>query len=236
MYFTYRGKSSDEFGIKIVRMNNLSSPQRSVEKYHIPGRNGALIIDNGYFENFLLQIECDIDSKRGDIELVASKIKEWLQSVLSYDELYLSNKDKYYEAIFVNKLDITEEFKNFGSCILIFDCKPLRKGINDNVLNITTPTILNNPTYLNSLPYVKIYGSGNVTLAINNRNLVIKNLEEFIEIDSEMMNCYKTIDGVIKNENNKMYSPFPFFEPGVNNISWTGNITKIEVLCRWVVL
>ena len=36
--------------------------------------------------------------------------------------------------------------------------------------------------------------------------------------------------------NNKMYSDFPILEEGENNISWSGNVTQIEIIPRWVVL
>ena len=33
-----------------------------------------------------------------------------------------------------------------------------------------------------------------------------------------------------------MYSDFPIFEEGINNISWEGNVSQLEILPRWVVL
>jgi phage-related protein len=64
----------------------------------------------------------------------------------------------------------------------------------------------------------------------------LKNVENEIEVDSEIMNCYKSISGVVTNQNNKMYSEFPIIEEGLNNISWTGNVTRVEIIPRWVVI
>lgn len=50
-----------------------------------------------------------------------------------------------------------------------------------------------------------------------------------IIIDSEMQNAYS---GSI-SMNNKMYGDFPTFGSGENNISWTGNVTKLEVQPNW---
>ena len=63
MYFNYRGKSSRDFCLKIKEINNLSSPSRALEVHEVLGRNGELIIDNGNYTNFRLQIQCFIDGR-----------------------------------------------------------------------------------------------------------------------------------------------------------------------------
>ena len=62
--------------------------------------------------------------------------------------------------------------------------------------------------------------------------MILKGVEDYIEIDTELYNCFK---GDV-NQNNKMYSDFPVLEEGVNNISWEGNVTRLEITPRWVVL
>ena len=68
MYFIYDNISSQDFGIKIKKggINNFSSPQRSYEAIQVKGRNGDLIIDNGNYENFTLEIECYLDARESD--------------------------------------------------------------------------------------------------------------------------------------------------------------------------
>ena len=80
MYFIYNDKSSEDFNIKIKNINNLSSPQRSIEKILVPGRNGELILDNGNFENFILTIECYLNCSSEDKNVISKEIKKWLQS------------------------------------------------------------------------------------------------------------------------------------------------------------
>ena len=50
------------------------------------------------------------------------------------------------------------------------------------------------------------------------------------------MNAYKKINGDIVLLNNKMYSDFPILESGENQISFEGNVSKIEITPRWAVL
>ena len=86
MYFIYDNKNSKDFNIKIKSINNLSSPQRSIEKVSVLGRNGELIIDNGNFENFILTIECYLNCSSEDKNVISKEIKRWLQSDFSYSK------------------------------------------------------------------------------------------------------------------------------------------------------
>ena len=54
--FIYNGRDSRDFNIKIKEINNLSSPQRNIETFTVPGRSGEVVIDNGNFENFILTL------------------------------------------------------------------------------------------------------------------------------------------------------------------------------------
>lgn len=238
MYFTYNNKNSDDVGIKVRKVNNLSSPQIRYEKKEIPGKQGNVIYSNGDFENFLLEIECSLDARENkNIKELSIEIKRWLQTNIIYKKLNLSNdEDYYFEAICCNKLDFEHVVRNYKHFILTFECKPFRKHINGyNKIIFTSPkSIFNN--YMKSKPNIKIIGSGDITLNINNQQLILKGIEGEIEIDSEIMNAYKIVNGKTVLQNNKMYSNFPILEEGRNNISWTGNVTRVEIIPRWCTL
>lgn len=236
MYFIYDDKNSKDFNIKIKSINNLSSPQRSIEKVSVLGRNGELIIDNGNYENFILTIECYLNCSSEDKNVISKEIKRWLQSDFSYKKLILSNDTEfYYEAYCDTKLDFEYVSSNFESFLISFSCKPYKKKMNDDAITITESTVINNP-YLASNPLIKVMGVGDVLVNINNQKLILKGLEDEIEVDSEVMNAYKKVNNDIILLNNKMYSDFPILESGENQISFEGNISKIELIPRWVVL
>ena len=209
MYFIYNDKSSEDFNIKIKNINNLSSPQRSIEKISVLGKNGELVIDNGNYENFILTIECYLNCSSEDKNVIAREIKRWLQSDFLYKKLILSNDvEFYYEAYCDTKLDFEYVSSNFESFLISFSCKPYKKEANENIITITESiNIYNN--YMPSNPLIKVVGSGDVTVSINNQELILKGLEDEIEVDCEIMNAYKKINGDIVLLNNKMYSDFP---------------------------
>ena len=235
MYFEYRGKSSRDFCLKIKEINNLSSPMRAIDVHQVLGRNGELIIDQGNYNNFHLQIECFIDGRplRNGKELslaqLATELKAWLQTSYEYSPIKIEGDEFYYEGYLDNSLDIQELFTNFGEVLLSFNCKPFKKKDAEKVVIISKGHNLVNE-YMDSEPYMKILGSGDVTLDISGRIIKFKNIENYIEVDSELMNCFK--DNV--NQNNRMYGEFPVLKQGDNVISWSGDIKRIEIEPRWV--
>lgn len=100
----------------------------------------------------------------------------------------------------------------------------------DETITITKAATITNPEGFTATPYMKIYGSGNVTLYINNRAHGFKNIDGYIEVDSENMNAYK---GDTLQNNKMLVGAFPKLAAGDNNISWAGNVTKIEIVPRW---
>lgn len=58
----------------------------------------------------------------------------------------------------------------------------------------------------------------------------ISEVDETIEIDSELMNCFK--DTTLKNDT-VTGDGFPMLKPGTTTIACAGNVQRIEVIPRW---
>ena len=236
-YFTYDNKSSADYGIIITKTNQLSGPERNIEVIEVDGRNEPILNDKGNYKPFELKLECSIDSELTNINDISRNIKGWLQSNFKFKKLILSDDPEYYyEAVCINKLDIEEVIEQLGEFQVVFLCNPLKRVVyGENKIILITPKVIYN-NYVNSSPHIKVVGSGDITISINDQKLILKGVEDEIEVDSEIMNCYKNVDGIITNQNNKMYSEFPVIEEGRNNINWTGNVTRLEIIPRWAVL
>ena len=101
-----------------------------------------------------------------------------------------------------------------------------------NVKWSINPHILRNPTRFASRPKIRVKGSGNGTLTIENGVIVVNNLNEYVDIDSELMNCYKGTE----NKNADVELPnheYPTLHSGSNRVDFSGNITAVEVQGRW---
>lgn len=214
--------SSKELDIVINKRPPLPKPQRRINYIEVLGRNGTLTEDLESYKDIELPFQCTI---MDNVEHNSMLINSWLDGS---GELYLNWLDGYKFKVKNVELegidiDIVGEFK------VTFICNPF-KYLEDELITITknNSTIYNYGTY-KSEPMIKVYGSGVIMLYINNKVIKLTNVEKYIELDSELMECYKDS----QNCNNKMYGDFPKLKTGENKISWLGNVDKIEITPRW---
>ena len=87
-------------------------------------------------------------------------------------------------------------------------------------------------------PIFTIYGSGTINLSLNNLQMFEIELgdeESEITIDIENMEAYNKETSILKNR--LVTGNYDNFElaKGLNTLTWTGNITKIEIekFSRW---
>ena len=103
----------------------------------------------------------------------------------------------------------------------------------------TEAGVLKNPTFQTSLPKLRIQVSGDGTLTIGENVIAISGISSATSmiIDSEIQDVFE--EGSLTNLNGKVSfsgGMFPSLRPGLNTISFTGNITSVEVTPRWWIL
>lgn len=220
--FIWKDIHSNEMGLKILKLPSISTSTIRDEKIEIQGRHGYLTITDNTFEGDIKIVEYDVFKYELDV------LKKWLTG---YGKVIFSNEsDRYYKARIINKISLDQVLPYIHGGIVEFDCQPfgyLLEG--EEMITINSPVTIYNLGNYDSEPYLKVYGSGNVTLIINDESIQIKNLEEYIEIDSEIDCFYK---GNVSLED-KVNGDVPKFIEGNNQIKWIGNIDRIEVIPRW---
>lgn len=242
-YFTYNGRSSSDFGLHIEKKDVFSAPSYDAEFISIPGRSGDIINPNRRFSNIKVTYTVFLVRKNtAALASVLRDIKGWLYSEPDrYHKLTDSYDTEYfrYGVIFGN-LDIEEQLNKVGSFTVTFNCKPYKYSFagQETVAVDASELTITNPTAFESRPYIKIYGSGLIRLMVQpegqgTRSWGFAGVDEYIEIDSELMNCYK--DTVLKNDTVKG-AEFPILKPGACSINCTGDVTRIEVIPRWCCL
>ena len=226
--FVFNNISSDNINgekIKVISLPSIAKSKEKITHIAVDGRDGDLTEINGY----------DAETKTIKGDFYGNNI-DFLYSWLDGEgELILSNQiDRFYE-VRILSVELEEYLKNRYEITIKYKQQPFGYLLlGKEAIQITEPTTIYNPGNHSSKPYIKIYGSGNITLSFNNTNVVLKDVSNFIEIDSKKGNCYVTdSNGVVTDTNDKMYSPFPQLETGETNISWTGNVSKIEIIPRW---
>ena len=236
-YFIYDGLSSTDFNLVVTKYDNLSSKENNFDLISIPGKNGNYL-SKKEDANVTREIEFYLDCESvEEINVLSKKIKRWLQGSSEYKELIFSDDlNTIHEAICINKINIEEVIEAFGECKITFSCKPYTKTVFNNVITITENNSNIYSEYYSSQPVIKITGKGDISISINNENLILKGVENEIIVDTKSMECYKKVNEIITYQNDKMYSDFPVLKEGINNISWTGNITKLEITPNWIEL
>lgn len=220
-YFIFNGIDSSDYLI-INKLPSIFKAQKDVEKIEVQGRDGFLTQDNGNYKSIIKTVECTIkDLKQIDF------ICNWLTG--SGDVIFSNESDKKYKATIINQIEFKRVFVNFHSFIIQFECQPHKYSISNNKITLTTSGTKIYNKGADSRPIFKIFGTGNIDLTVNSNVIHLTNVVDYVAIDSDLMDCYK--DTVLKN--NYMNGEFPILVNGVNTISWTGTVTKIEVTPNW---
>ena len=240
--FTYNGRSSADFGLHIEKKDVFSAPEYDAEFISVPGRSGDIINPNRRFSNVKVTYTVFLSRKNtAALASVLRDIKGWLYSEPDrYHEITDSYDTEYFRyGVISGNLDIEEQLNKVGSFTVTFNCKPYKYSFAGQAVVAVDASELTitNPTAFESRPYIKLYGSGAVTLNVSSGNSTnswtISAIDEYIEIDSELMNCFKGT--VLKNDTVKG-TEFPVLKPGTCTISCTGDVTRIEVIPRWCCL
>lgn len=226
-YISFNNQSSADFGLYVAEKDIYSAPAYDQQFVSVPGRNGDVVIDNGRYNNADVSYTCYCKNLSANV----SHIKLWLcqpgyfKLTDSYDPLY------FRYAAFASKLKIDEMLRNVGKAQLVFNCKPFRYSLSgQNRTTLTASGTIRNPESFASLPYIKITGSGAVTLNIGSKAYSFTSIPTYLEVDSELMCCYK---GSTLYNNRIGFTEFPVLLPGNNNISWTGSVSKVEIIPNW---
>lgn len=258
----FNGRSSKDRGIEVWSPPNYQVPQRDYDTIHIPGRDGDLLIDKESYKNVSRSYTVSFGQEgKKNFTILANALAEWLNSASGYARLEDSYEPEYYRmACYQKAVEITNAYQIAGSATIEFNCKPQRFlksgdrvvsfakskfGVDDSsgqsVLDSSGGNIegflepqrsLNNPTQHSSSPIIKVYGNGAGEIRIGDSTITILSVSGYLVIDSEMMEVYK--DDANCNSKVKFSSnSFPKLHPGINDVSFSGEITNLEVIPKW---
>lgn len=234
----FNGRSSKDRGIEVWSLPNYQVPQRDYDTIHIPGRDGDLLIDKESYKNVSRSYTVSFGQEgKRNFTALANALAEWLNSASGYARLEDSYEPEYYRmACYLKAVEITNAYQIAGSATIEFNCKPQRfLKAGDKAVTFTgteTQSYLNNPTQHTASPIIKVYGYGAGEVQIGNSTITILSISGHLVIDSEMMEVYK--DDMNCNSKVKFNSnSFPKLRPGINDISFSGEITSLEVIPKW---
>ena len=221
--FIWNGMHSEEFGLICSSLPGKGAPERMVDKIEIPGRDGFLTVDHGTYKGDVKSVSFHLID-----ETQVDRIQGWLKG--SGEVIFSNFPDRYYKAVIISKIELSQVLPVLHKGVVQFDCQPfgyLLDGLEP--FEVSIPGSLHNPGNHTAHPYFKVFGSGEIVLRINGDPFTVKNIEEYVEIDGELDTVHKS---TISWEN-KSSGEIPQLIPGENSISWTGNVSRIEIVPHW---
>lgn len=237
MSLTFAGVSSDSKFVVVERYPARPIPQRRYTVQNIPGRSGALLMDEGAFNNVEQEYEIYIRSDGGTtFQEACQAAAEWLLMPAGYQKLSDSyDPDTFRWAYFSGPADVANALNVMGRTTIEFMCKPWRYLTSgDTAQTITAASsTLTNPTSVPARPLIVVHGSGAGTIGIGSYTVAISAIDDGMTIDCEVMDCY---NGTYNRNNLLTLSPtyeYPVLVAGSNTITISGGITSLELTPRW---
>ncbi len=228
-FIFYNNSSSEDLDIIIENIPAIPATNFLYETIEIEGGENLTKIKG--FTDIEISFNFMYKANEEEYLMKKSRIDNWLLSGKSKELFYSVDENKTYK---VKQVKISETntssriVRRFTATFICTGLKYLTSGLKSKTINING-TILNNFGTYEAKPLLKIYGNGNITININNSSFNANNVSGYVTIDSEIKECYK--DNI--NFGRNMTGDYPVFFIGQNTISWTENITKIEVTPRW---
>lgn len=216
--------SNMEYGMVIEHRPTIPAPKRKMNSITIPGRHGSLTEFESYEDKQISLEFVFVDDD--NIPRKIRSIMPWLTNakILKFSD----DREMFYKIKHIVIGDVERELRVIGRFKIEVIVDPFIY-LEENISEGSSELYLYNNGSYTSEPNIKVYGNGDITLFVNDSSISLKDVDEYVEIDSLVMQCHK---GNI-NKNNKMIGDFPILKTGDNTITCSGDVTKIEVIPRW---
>ena len=216
---------SSDLGIVVVEGSPEILTQEVYKKIDVEGRNGSLIVNQGYYKDiekkFLLTTVEHFEED--EIPDMIQKVKDWLFNIEDSRLLY-SHPDRYNIVKKVVTGDIKTSLEEYGDFEVTFICEPFYYAVEYEIESKETEMTLYNYGDFESYPKIEIYGNAkNLMLNINAQQMVINSVTNYIEIDSKLM----IVRDKIGNKLMATTGEFPTLSKDENIITITG-VTDFE--------
>lgn len=229
-YFIFKNIDSREVkGLIVSELPPITKPKMRVRIDTIDGKDGSETVNLG-FEAYTKTLK--IGLTRGyDIDNIIA----WLHG--EGDIQFSNEPDKLYRVKVHDAIDF-ERLLRFRTADVKFYTQPFKYSATERTKTLavagqTTAEIRNAGNYF-AKPTITFTGTGTVNISVNGAQKCVLNLgtDESITLDTDKQEAYT--GNTLKNR--QMDGEFITLETGKNTITWTGNLSKIEITqySRWL--
>lgn len=231
-YIELNGVSSNTIsGLLIQELPPITKPKMRTQIEEIDGKSGDIITELGYSaydKTISIGLYGDFD------------IDQIIQYFNSSGTVVFSNEpDKYYNYTILAQIDFNRLIR-FRTATVKFHVQPFKYSQEDNSKTFTitnqTSISIRNVGNIYSKPVLTITGSGNIGIYLNGSQIFAIALGSLtnIVIDTNNMEAYLgsvLLNRIVTGD----YNNFKL-NCGVNTITWTGDISQIQIdnYSRWI--
>lgn len=224
---------SSDYGIYITGEAVYNAPQRAVEMVSVPGRNGAIEIDQGRWENLEVTYSAGcFGDNQSDFATNIRNFRNAVCSQIGYQKLTDTyNSNEYRMALYLSGLDVSpESLSRAGKFKITFDCKPQRWLVSgESEQTVASGGKLTNPTLLDASPLLMVEGYGAINF--NGYEIDIDNVElgNIVLCESKQNEQSITFDGSLVDAGDVITLQSlsaPVYHDFNSPVSWATQLTK----------
>lgn len=220
-YFIFNEINSKDKGIILKKTPSIPKAKRRVEQIVINGRNGVLHKDEETYEPIIYQLEATVLN-----EDYIKEIKSWLngEGIISFSNY----PGVYWNCWIINQIDFTKVAYETHEFPIELELSPFSFDSIEEIKELSEATTIEIKNTELIKPYIQVFGTGDINLTINNKTQQLISVEDYLEIDSELEECFH---GNI-SKNSQIYGEYLYLHEGNNSISWVGEVEKIILKYR----
>jgi phage-related protein len=223
MYIMIDGENTLDYGARVMALPPIQIARKRVSLITIPGRSGYLTQWDGSYDEVIKLASFFYDG--ASPERIARMLLEGSTVTFS------NEPDKVYDYRLDITADLTNTISTWHQWDLQFICNPVKRATSpESIYATVSPVMLVSTCNHAAYPTITLTGTGDVTLTVGDQEIALTDISPAITIDGDLMECYQS-DTLASD---KMTGDFPEIAPGdAVSISWTGSVTKIEILPNW---
>lgn len=237
-FISFKGVRSDEIGAKLMEMPIVQYPVPKGQSVDIEGHDGALWVDDGGFSSITITAMFAIPDSEDVMNVL-----DWLSG--SGSLILCDAPDYQYRASVI----LPGRYQNLTKRLdgkqinVTFTCEPFRYLVREKVLEYTDTTKqFRGNGNVPSKPIITVYGSGDITVMLNQNTVLFEDVDGYITLDCEAMMAFKGSDNMSRHITmlgDDADDEWPVLKPNgeINSLTCSAStgdtFTKIVIQPQW---
>ena len=216
-----------DIGVSIVRRSPAVLANKNINIINRNGGDGDLYEDLGGRKDIIIPVECNFVSDNP--KDVFRRVKHWLNNIEDNKLIFTDDPSWFYKVVNIEIGTMEVKFKRKGEFIINFTCRGWQYSLDgDEFIEIENNNTMLYNEYDLAKPLIYVEGNGEIAITINNNKFKVM-VKDYLYIDSELEIAYREKTDCLNIDD----GDYPILEYGENNISFTGNVNKVEIKPRW---